>query len=61
MNQSSTLYVSMDVHQESMAVAYVAAAYQAEVIYLSSLGTRQCDTDMRIRTRHSKSHQLVLV
>jgi len=55
------LYVGMDVHQESMAVAYVAAAYQAEVIYLSSLGTRQCDIDMRIRTRHSKSHQLVLV
>ena len=32
MAQSSTLYVGMDVHQESIAVAYVAQEYGAEVI-----------------------------
>jgi transposase len=42
-----------------MAVAYVAEAHQAEGIYLGSMGTRQCDIDMLIRKRQSKSHQLV--
>ena len=32
MPQSSTLYVGMDVHKESIAVAYVAQEYGADVI-----------------------------
>jgi hypothetical protein len=32
MPQSSTLYVGMDVHKESIAVAYVAQAHGAEVV-----------------------------
>jgi hypothetical protein len=31
MSQSSTLFIGMDVHQESIAVAYVAQAHGAEV------------------------------
>jgi hypothetical protein len=42
MSQSSTLYVGMDVHKESIAVAYVAQAHGAEVISLGTVGTRQC-------------------
>jgi transposase len=61
MTQSSTRYVGRDVHQESLAVAYVAEEHQAAVISLGSLGTRQCDIDRRIRTLPSTSHQLVLV
>jgi transposase len=61
MTQSSTRYVGRDVHQESLAVAYVAEAHQAAVLSLGSLGTRQCDIDRRIRTLPSTSHQLVLV
>jgi transposase len=61
MNQSRTRYVGMDVHKESIAVAYVADAHQAEVLDLGSIGTRQCDLDMLIRKRPSKSHQLVFV
>jgi transposase len=61
MTQSSTLYVGMDVHKESIAVAYVAEAHQAEVIYLGAIGTRQCDIDMLIRKLQSKSHHLVFV
>jgi transposase len=61
MTQSSTLSVGMAVHKESIAVAYVAEAHLAEVIYLGSIGTRQCDIDMLIRKLQSKSQQLVFV
>jgi transposase len=61
LTQSSTLDVGMDVHQEAIAVASVAEAHRAEVIYLGSIGTRQGDIDMRIRTLQSKSPQLVFV
>src|SRR5919106_694375 len=57
----STLYVGMDVHKESIAVAYVANEYGAEVVSLGSIGTRQCDIDMLIRKLHSKSKHLVFV
>ena len=61
MAQSSTLYVGMDVHKESIAVAYVAQDYGAEVISLGTIGTRQCDIDKLIRHLQSKSKQLVFV
>jgi hypothetical protein len=32
----------MDVHNESIAVAYVAQYHGAEVTYLGAIGTRQC-------------------
>ena len=55
MHQSSTLYVGMDVHKESIAVAYVAKDHGAEVISLGTIGTRQCDIDQLIRKLQSKS------
>ena len=61
MSQSSTLYVGMDVHKESIAVAYVAQAHGAEVISLGTIGTRQCAIDKLIRQLRSKSKQLVFV
>jgi hypothetical protein len=61
MHQPSTLSVGRDVHTESMAVAYVAKEYGAEVGSLGSIGTRQCDIDMLMRKRHSQSKHLVLV
>ena len=61
MSQSSTLYVGLDVHKESIAVAYVAQAHHAEVIYLGTIGTRQCDLDKLIRQLHSKATHLVFV
>ena len=39
MSQSRTLYVGMDVHKESIAVAYVAPAHGAEVVSLGTIGT----------------------
>ena len=61
MAQSSTLSVGMDVHKASIAVAYVAQAYGAEVVSLGTIGTRQCDIDKLIRQLQSKSKQLVFV
>ena len=39
MTQSSTLYVGMDVHKDSIAVAYVAKEHHTEVISLGNIGT----------------------
>src|SRR5438128_12345731 len=61
MHQSSTLYVGLDVHKESIAVAYVAAAHHAEVVSLGNIGTRQSDIDKLIRQPQSKSSQLIYV
>ena len=61
MSQSRTLYVGMDVHKESIAVAYVAQEHGAEVISLGTIGTRQCDIDTLIRKRQSKATHLVFV
>src|SRR3712207_3005305 len=59
MHQSSTLYIGMDVHKESIAVAYGSPDHGAEVTSLGTIGTRQCDLDQLIRKRHSKAKHLV--
>jgi transposase len=61
MNQSSTLYVGMDVHKDSIAVAYVAKDHDAEVVFLGAIGSRQCDIEQLIRKLQSKSKHLVFV
>jgi hypothetical protein len=61
MPQPNALYIGLDVHQESIAVAYVAKDHAAEVVFLGTLGTRQCDIDMLIRTLHAQSKYLVFV
>ncbi len=59
MKHSSTLYVGLDVHKESIAVAYAAEKRDAEVISLGTIGTRQCDIDKLIRKLQSKGYTLV--
>jgi transposase len=61
MAQSSTLFIGMDVHQESIAVAYVAQDHGAEVTFLGTIGTRQCDIDSLIRKMQSKAKHLIFV
>jgi transposase len=61
MNQSSTRYVGMDVHKDSIAVAYVAEDHPPDVVFLGAIGTRQCDIDQLIRKLQSKSMHLVFV
>jgi transposase len=61
MHQSTTLYMGMDVHQESMAVAYIAQDHGAEVTYLGTIGTRQADMDQIVRKLQSKATHLMFV
>src|SRR2546426_2693821 len=61
MSQSSTLFIGMDVHKDSIAVAYVAQDHGAEVMYLGAIGTRQCDIDQLIRKMQSKAKHLIFV
>jgi transposase len=61
MNQSSTLYIGMDVPKDTIAVAYVANAHDAEVVCLGTIGTRHCDRDHLIRKMPSKANQLIFV
>ena len=61
MSQSTTLFVGMDVHKETIAVAYVAQEPGAEVTYSGTIGTRQCDSDTLIRTRQSKAQHRIFL
>jgi len=61
MAQSSTLFVGMDVHKETIAVAYVAPEPGADVTYLGTIGTRQCDIDQLIRKMQSKAPHLIFI
>jgi transposase len=61
MAQSSTLFIGMDVHKDSIAVAYVAQDHGAEVIYLGTIGTRHSDLDTLIRKMQSKAPHLIFV
>jgi transposase len=61
MTQSSMLYIGLDVHNESIAVAYIAQEHGAEVTYLGSIGTRQCDIDQLARKMQSKAKHLLFV
>jgi hypothetical protein len=59
MSQSSTLVISMDIHQDSIAVASMAQNHDAEVSYLGAMGTRQGDIDQLVRKMPSKAKHLL--
>ena len=61
MPHSSTLDVGLDVPKDSIAVASVAKAHDAEVIYRGTMGTRPCDSDQLVRTRPAKAPHLVFI
>jgi transposase len=61
MAQSSTLFMGMDVHKDSIAVAYVAQDHGAEVLSRGAIGTRQGDSEQMIRKRPSKATHLIFV
>ena len=61
MAQSRTLSGGMEVHTDTIAVAYVAKDHDAEVVSLGTCGTRQCDIDQLMRTLHSQATHLVFV
>jgi transposase len=61
MGHANTLYVGLDVHKESIAVAYAPEKRGAEVVFLGTIGTRQCDLDTLVRKIQSKAQHLLFV
>jgi transposase len=61
MRNGSTLYVGLDVHKDSIAVAYASDDGAAAPVALGTIGTRQCDIDALVRKLQSKSPQLVFI
>jgi transposase len=51
----------LDVHKETIAVAYIAEEREAEVVFLGRVGTRQCDLDKLIRKLQAKGKPLHFV
>lgn len=60
MSQFSTkLFVGLDVHKDSIAVAYAPQERGAEVVSVGTIGTRQCDIDKLLRKLTSRYPRLV--
>ena len=59
MGEDTTLFVGLDVHKDSIAVAYAAEERGAEVVFVGQIGTRQCDLDKLVRRLRSKAARLV--
>ena len=61
MAHTRTLFVGLDVHKESIAVASVAEEREAEVVFLGTIGTRQCAIDNLIWKLQAKGKTLHFV
>lgn len=61
MAHSSTLFIGLDVQKETIAVAYVAEEREAEVVFVGTIGTHQCDIDKLIGKLQSKGTTLHFV
>src|SRR5207244_13113092 len=61
MVNASTLHVGLDVHKESIAVAYATEDGATAPVPFGTIGTRQCDIDALVRKLQSKSGRLVFV
>jgi transposase len=61
MRKISTLFVGMDVHKDSITVAYATEDRAVEPVELGRIGTRLCDIDGLIRKLRSKASNPVFV
>jgi len=59
MDQRTTLFVGLDVHKDSIAVAHVVEDRSADVLCVGAIGTRQSDIDALVRRLQSKAARLV--
>src|SRR5438552_2759865 len=60
-DSTKMLFVGLDVHKDTIAVAYAPDDRGADVVSLGIIGTRQCDIDKLIRRLKSKGAELVFV
>jgi hypothetical protein len=61
MRNGSTLYGGLDVHKDSIAVAYASDDGATAPVHVGAVGTRQCDIDALVRKLQSKNAQLVFI
>jgi transposase len=61
MAYTSTRFVGLDVHKETIAVAYVGEERGAEVTSVGTIGPRQSAIDKLIRKLQAKGQKLHLV
>src|SRR3989442_13780039 len=59
MNHSTTLFVGLDVHKDSISVAHVPDDRSAQVTFVGRVGRRQRDIDALVRRLQSKASRLV--
>jgi hypothetical protein len=59
MAQSTPLYVGLDVHKETIAVAHAQGQSPDPPVFVGAIGTRQADLDTLVRRLRSKTPNLV--
>jgi transposase len=59
MGQSTPLYVGLDVHKDSIAVAHALGQSADPPVFVGAIGSRQADLDKLIRRLHAKTPALV--
>ena len=59
MSQSTPLFVGLDVHKDSIAVAHAEGQSAEPPVFLGAIGTRQADLDKLIRRLQAKTPTLV--
>jgi transposase len=60
MAEPTTLFVGLDVHKESIAVAHASADRASDIVEVGQVGTREADIDKLIRRLHSQASELVV-
>jgi transposase len=60
MAEPTTLFVGLDVHKESLAVAHASADRGSDIVYVGQVGTREADIDKLVRRLHSHASELVV-
>jgi transposase len=60
MSKPTTVFVGLDVHKDSIAVAYAEPDSRSEPVFLGPIGTRQRDIDQLLRRLYSKASRLVV-
>ena len=61
MSEPTPLFVGLDVHKDSIAVAHARGQSAEPPVFVGEIGTRQTDLDKLIRRLHAKTSDLVFV